>query len=392
MALAVLSLLAAVALWVAVTEAENPNKVEVFSGSIEVKAVNIPDGLAVAAIRDPVVILRISAPEDTLRRLTAADFRAEIDLSGVRQTTSDQRIIARVAGSRDVEIVDVSPAVVTVVLEPLASKVVPVQANLVGSPPQGFTVGDAEASPGQVRVSGAESLVRLVSYATADLNLTGLRVSLRQQYQLVAKDVRGAEVRGLRLEPGTAEIRLPVDQQEVDRAVTIVPSLQGIVADGYNVAGLSADPPAIAVSGPLELLQALPSIQTEAVDVTGLKADTTRSVRLRLPAGIQSARDTVTVRVRVVPAQGDITMTVSVQVSNTPDGLRPVLQTPSLTLRLAGEVPALRTLTSASVKASVNLAGLGDGVQVLLPAISGLPEGMQVLSVDPPQVIVSLQR
>ncbi len=255
LALAVVSLAAAVALWVVVTEAENPNKVEVFSGSIEVRAVNVPDGLAVASIRDPVVNLRISAPEDTLRRLTAADFRAEVDMSGQRQSTSDQRVIGRVIGNRDVEIVGVEPAVVTVNMEPLTSKTVPVQANPVGSVPQGFTAGDAEINPAQVRVTGAESLVRLVSFAAADVNLTGLRVSLRQQYQLVAKDARGAEVRGVRLDPGTSDIKVAVNQQEITLPVTVVPSAQGIAADGYNVIGLSSDPPVIPLAGPLEILE-----------------------------------------------------------------------------------------------------------------------------------------
>ncbi len=392
-ALGMVSLAVALALWIAVTEAENPNTITVFSGSIEVEAVNVPDGLAVASIRDPVVSVRISAPESTVRRLTAADFRAEVDLSGVRQTTSDQRVISRVAGNRDVEIVDVTPAIVTVVLEPLASKNVPVQSTLVGSPPQGYSIDQSqvEASPPQVRVTGAESLVRLVSYASAEINLTGLRVSLRQQYQLVPKDVRGAEVRGVRIDPATAEIRLPLSQQEITLAVTIVPSVQGIVADGYNLVGVTADPPAIAVSGPLEVLQALPWVTTEPVDLTGLRVDATRTVRLRLPAGIQSTRDSVAVRVRVAPAQGEITLAVTPQLTNVPEGLRPFLQSPIVTVRLSGELPTLRALTSSSVRATVSLAGLPEGVHVLRPAITA-PESVQVLSFDPPQVTVSLQR
>jgi YbbR domain-containing protein len=336
LALALVSLIAAVALWVVVTDAENPNEVAVFRGSIEVRAVNIPEGRAVFSIKEPVVNLRVSAPDDELARLTVDDFRAEVDLSGERQSTSDHVVFAQVVSDRDVEIVEVTPAVVTVVLEPFTTKTVPVQPNPVGSPPQGFSAGELEATPSQVRVSGAESLVRSVSHVAADVNLTGLRVSLRQQYPLVPRDSRGADVRGVRVEPASGEIRVPINQQEISLAVTIVPSVQGAVADGYNLVGISADPPAIAVSGPLEILQGLPSISTEPVDVTGLRADTTRTARLRLPGGVQSQRDSVSVRLRVAPAQGEITLAVTPQLTNTPEGLRPVLQTPIVTLRLAG--------------------------------------------------------
>jgi hypothetical protein len=74
-----------------------------------------------------------------------------------------------------------------------------------------------------------------------------------------------------------------------------------------------------------------------------------------------------------------------------PEGLQPFLQSPNLTLRFAGEIPTLQTLGSSNVRASVNLSGLNEGVHVLRPTISA-PESVQLVSVEPPQVTVSLQR
>ncbi len=128
---------------------------------------------------------------------------------------------------------------------------------------------------------------------------------------------------------------------------------------------LSTDPPAIPVSGPLEIMQGLSAISTEPVDVTGLKADATRTVRLRLPAGVQSPRDNVNVRLHVTPAQGEIAMTVVPQLTNVPEGLKPALLVQTVALRLAGELPTLKGLTSANVKVSVSLQGLPDGTQVV---------------------------
>src|SRR5207249_7364617 len=107
-----------------------------FNGAIEVKAVNVPDGLAVAGIREHNVTLKISAPENTFPKLTIADFAAELDLSGVRQPSSDQRVIGRVVSRRDVQIIEVTPPVVTVILEPVSTRTVPVQASLQGTTPQ----------------------------------------------------------------------------------------------------------------------------------------------------------------------------------------------------------------------------------------------------------------
>jgi YbbR domain-containing protein len=389
--LALVSLVAAIALWVAVTDAENPNRVAVFSGGIEVQPVNVPDGLAVASIREPIVSVRIAADEDTFRRLTTANFRAEVDLSGVRQASTDQFVIADVVGDEEVEIIEVSPAFVTVTLEPVSTRQVPVQSNLVGSPPQGFTLASVSPDPGFVNVTGATSLVQLVANAGLDVNLTGLRASLQQVYPLIARDARGADIRGVRIEPGNANVRVEIVQQEVTLAMTIVPLAQGRVADGYNLVAVSADPPAIAVSGTLEALQAVPYITTEPVDVTNLRADLTRNVRLRLPAGLQTSRDSVNVRLRVVPAQGEITFSVAPQVTGIPEGMTATLQTSAITLRLSGELPTLRALTPGSVRATVSVSGLGEGVHVLTPATTA-PQGVQVVASDPAQVVVVLRR
>jgi YbbR domain-containing protein len=388
--LALLSLVAAIALWIAVTDAENPNRIAVFSGGIEVRPVNVPDGLAVASIREPIVSLRIAADEDTFRRLTTSNFRAEVDLSGVR-TTTDQFVVASVVGEDDVEIIEVSPAFVNVTLEPVSTRQVPVQGNLVGSPPQGFNVAGIQPDPGFVTVTGATSLVQLVASAAMDVNLTGLRASLQQLYPLTARDSRGADIRGVRIEPGNANVRVEIVQQEVTLAITIVPLIQGRVADGYNLVAISPDPPAVAVAGTLEALQAVPYLTTEPIDVTNLRADLTRNVRLRLPTGLATPRDSVNVRLRVVPAQGEITMSVAPQVTGIPEGLTASLQTSAVSLRLGGELPTLRALGPGSVRASVSVSGLNEGIHVLSP-VTITPQGVQVIASDPAQVVVVLRR
>jgi YbbR domain-containing protein len=393
-ALAFLSLTVAIILWVAVTDAENPNRVAVFNGAIQVEAVNVPQDLAVASIRNPTVSLRVAADSETFGKLTTADFRAEVDLSGVRETTSDQVVFARVVDEDDnVEIIEVSPAFVTVTLEPVAAKQVPVQANLIGAPPQGFSIpNDAiQTSPTQVRVSGATSLVQLVTSVGADVNLTGLRVSLEQRYPLTARDARGADIRGVLIEPPNADIRVGVAQQQVTLPVTIVPQVRGSVADGYNLVSIAPEPPAVPISGPLEALQALPFLTTEAVDVSGLRNDATRSVRLSVPAGFITTRDTVTVRFRVAPARGEISLSVAPQVTNVPEGMRAAVQTTSVALRLSGELPTLRALSPAAVRTTVNATGLAEGVHVLTPTIQA-PDGIEVISADPQQVVVVLRR
>jgi YbbR domain-containing protein len=240
-------------------------------------------------------------------------------------------------------------------------------------------------------VSGATSLVQLVSSAEMDVNLTGLRASVQQLYTLTPRDSFGSDIRGVRIEPSNADVSVEITQQEVTLAITIVPQVQGRVADGYNLVAVSPDPPAVPVSGPLESLQAVAYLTTEPIDVSGLRDDLARNVRLRLPSGINTTRDSVNVRLRVVPARGETSTSVAPQVTNVPEGLRATLQTAQINLRLSGELPTLRALGPGAVRATVSATGLGEGVHILNPVITA-PEGVQVVASDPAQVIVVLRR
>lgn len=388
--LAVVSLVAAIGLWVAVTDAENPASLHDFGAAIEIVPINVPEGQAVASMSTSSVRVRVRAVDEVFARLSTSDFRATVDL---REQAPEHYVFVRVVGRDDVEVVDVAPASIRVTLEPSMTRQVPVEPQLIGTPAQGFSVpgGGVQSLPAMVNVSGATSLVQQVAYASATVNLTGLRVSLQRQFSLVAKDSRGVDLRPLAIDPPNADIRVNIVQQEVTLGLTVIPQLQGSVAEGYNLVDFRAEPIFLPVSGPLELLQAVAYITTEPLDVSGLNADATRSVRLRLPSGLTTTRDAVTVRLKVAPAIGEQAVTVAPQMTNLGEGLRASLQTASVSVRLGGEIPLLRSLQPGAVRASVNLGGLQEGVHVLRPAISH-PAGTQLLSVDPPQVVVVISR
>ncbi|MDP3767372.1 MAG: hypothetical protein Q8S13_05105, partial [Dehalococcoidia bacterium] len=111
----------------------------------------------------------------------------------------------------------------------------------------------------------------------------------------------------------------------------------------------------------------------------------------RLPAPLQSLRDNVTVRIKVAPAQGEITLAVAPQVVGLNEALRASIQTSTVTLRLAGELPTLRALLPSAVRVTVNAAGIGEGVHVLEASVS-TPEGVRTVAVEPSQVVVVVRR
>jgi YbbR domain-containing protein len=387
--LGLLSLALAVSLWAFVTEEENPTRTDFLPGAIPVETVNVPEGLAVASLSDAAVSVRVSVPDDTWDDLTIEDFRAIADLSAAKARENAVTLRFR-SERRRVEVVEVIPPRVTVNLEPITTKVVPVTVKLIGAPPLGYSTASGRTTPEQVEVTGAESLVALVEEAVADVNVQGVRVSLEQVFTLVPRDGRGGDIEGVNLNPETVEVVLPVVQREITQVYVVMPLVRGAPSDGFVVTSVKVEPPFAVITGTIEALQSLTLVATDEVDVGGATSDVVRAAKLRLPSDLTVVgSDVVTVQVSVSPARGEIRLGITPTIEGLEPGMRADLATILVEVSVAGELPVLRSLAPASLVAVVDVSGLEEG-QHALPVQVTLPPGLQVVGVEPATVTVAL--
>jgi len=388
--LALLSIALAFGFWIFITDTEQTTKTGRFPGEIPVQAVSVPDGLTLAAPL-PDVQVRIEAPEDVFDNLAVEDFRATINLAGAEVGLLDVEVRVQVLSEEDVKVVQVEPAALSVELKPVVSQLVPVVADVVGSPPIGYEAQQPVISPEQVLVSGPEDLVSRVKSAVATVNLSGTVGGVRQSYSLVARDERGFIVAGVSLEPSSAAVEIMVEQRQFERLVAISPSLRGSPAAGYNVTAVEVDPPSVTLLGPIDILNVTSVVLTDDIDISGASSDLFRTVSLRLPTSVSiSGNATVSVRVRIAAGQGEATFGVAPTVTGLGSNLRVASVTPLVEVLLQGELPVLRGVIPDQVKVTVDLTGLAAGTHLLEPSIEA-PQTLQVLSTSPTAVEVVLE-
>jgi len=391
-ALAIVSLIAAVALWVAVTDTENPTTDQEVPFTIPVQPVGVPDGLAVYSLSPDSVVVTVRATEETFDKLTASNFRATVNMTGIRETQSTQNIAVEIVGfdNDEASIVEMTSRSTRIVLETEVTKTVPVQVNRLGSLAQGFTITDTQTSPEQVTVIGPATSIGLVERADIDVNLTGVRSNIQLQYELTPRDAGGAIQPRVRVEPANAQVRMTVQRLETPQIVPILVDTQGAVANGYNIVDIDVDPRTVLVSGPLELLQSLDFLFTEPIDLSGASATVTRSVGLLVPTGVEPERRTVTVTISIEPAPGARAITVAPTVVNIPNGLTVVIQTTSLTVRISGDTPVINELTPADIQATVDATGLAEGVHSLAVKVT-VPNNVTLDAIEPVQAVIALR-
>jgi YbbR domain-containing protein len=176
--LKVLSVALAVLLWMVVAGEETVER----GIRIPLELQQFPAGLELQAEPPSTVDVRVRGQSGTLSRLTPGDLIAVLDLKGAQpgqrlfHVTPDQ-----VRVPFGVEIVQVTPSTVALVLEKSGSKFVQVVPAVEGKPAAGFVVGKVVAEPDVVEVVGPESAVRRAAAAlTEPVSVAGARADVRR--------------------------------------------------------------------------------------------------------------------------------------------------------------------------------------------------------------------
>ncbi len=184
-ALKLLSVLIAFSLWFFVNFGERDTE-ESLRAPLELR--NIPAHLMITSPRVDFIDLRVTGPRTLLGRIDRNRLAIGLDLSGVRPGPAVFRVDAEALNlPRGVRMTRINPAQVTLELERIGHKTVPVRLRLAGKPPADLQVTDTKVSPETVEVVGPASDVDDVQTANTE-----------------PLDIREAEV-------GTLERELPLE-------------------------------------------------------------------------------------------------------------------------------------------------------------------------------------
>lgn len=392
--LAGLSVVLAFALWIFVTDAENPTRTRVLPVDLPVEPVHVDPGVVVANDLGTVRV-RISVEEDVFASLTAADFEATVDLEGITVGTYQRPVAVRRLTTRGgLRIEEVLPDKVEVVLVPRESKEVPVVINVTGEPAPGYSMAAPEPEQAEVTVSGRAEAIALATQAVASIDVEGRTESVNQAVRLEARDDNGNLVDPrITIDPPFINVSIRIEQTAFSRSVTVNPQITGVPAEGYNVVSVSSNPINVTVKGEPSAISGITTISTEEISVEDETESLVKSVRLRLPPGISVVGSpNVTVTVRIEPAQGSVRLIVPLTARGLASGLSVKETLPNIKVTLTGAMPDLLHLSPADISATVDLTGKDAGVHKLRVEV-GLPNGLDAeASADPGEVELTLEK
>ncbi|MBG93564.1 MAG: hypothetical protein CL792_06250 [Chloroflexi bacterium] len=386
-----LSLGLSAALWIFITEEENPTKIDELSRPLNVQAFNVEPGLAVAN-QLPSIEVVLAAPADRWEEIESGlgKFSAYVDLNGVTKREQAVRVHVETEGIRGVRVVGTIPETIIVNLEDLETIDIPVRVRPIGTTPFGYELGDISSTKNIVSVAGPASLINRVSDAVADINITGLTLPIEQTVNLVPRGSGGGEIRGVSIDPPSLGVTIDIQRSTLSRTLPLKVNITGDPSNGYRISDINVSPVAIAIEGTLSALQQLDSLTLDEVDVKGIRNNITKELPIELPEGVITLDPLeATVSVQVTAIQGSVSFGVSPQIVNLKSGLIATPQSLVVPITIYGPLPLLNTLSPDAVPINLDMAGFSAGIHKIEPTII-LPPGVKVEPLQPILVSVIL--
>ena len=380
--------LLALAVWVAAVSAADPDEVRQYPNPIPLEIIGQDPGLVITGDVPQQVELVMRAPRSEWSKLLNGEngIQAILDLSGLSSGQHTLPIQVQVP-IRPVRIETVTPASATVVLEPLATRTLPIDLVVSGEPAVGYQAGDASVDPQEVLISGPQSLVEQVSRLHVPIDLAGIRETIDQSIPVQALDENDQPVRDLGINPKEVLVSLPVFQQGGYRDLAVKVVVRGQVASGYRLANISVFPPVVTVySADTALVNSLPGVlETQPLELDNAKDALTTRLALALPQGVSLVGEqTVLVQVGVSPIQSSLTLSnKSIEIIGLPEGWSIQTAPDSVDVILSGPLPLLDTLSPQEVRVLIDVTDLAEGVHQLTPKVEILVANISVESILP---------
>lgn len=389
--LMLLALVLAFFFWIVATEGENPTVEQPFTSTIPVEIRGLSAGMMSYGAEGTKVRLVLRAPQSVWSALQAEDIQAFVDLAnaGTGPLTAPIQVVVRRQPTR---VVDVTPPEVTLTVEPIAQRELPVTIALQGTPALGYQTRTPTRAPQTVLISGPASIISQVVRLQLTVPVADQRQEIRADLQPIPLDADGNAVSYVQTLPKAVTVHVPIEQLGNFRDLAVKVALAGQPAAGYRLTGVEVEPPIVTVFMRQEMTQSAPGyLETQPIPLTDARQDFTTTSSLQVPDGLSVLISSqVRVSVHLEALQSGMTLDLRPVVIGLNSELTATVAPETVSVILSGPLPLLSQLDPRTLQMLLDLTGLPVGEHTVAPQIIA-PDQIRIDSVMPQSVTVKIE-
>ena len=408
--LKVLSVAAAVLLWLIVVNIDDPIT-DISFRNIKVEIVNadiLADQGQVYRVVEgtDTVDLTVYARTSAAGRLQASDFSVTADVQkDLRYDSMVSIEVSYVGGNanveRAIERIEQSRSNVLVSIEESVTEQFKVTTRYINEPSEGLEVGTLTPEQTVVEITGPKSMVDEIQQVVAEVNIAGITGTAVRTCTLKLIDGNGDEMDDTYLTYTEKDQPFEVTVTTLNtKEVGISFDINEAAPDGYGVASITYMPQTVTIAGLQSDIRSILNldIPAEALNPDGLTGSVEQTVDISqyLPDGIQIPNEDereIVVRMEIVSYES-VNYTFApgqIHFANIQEGLElDAADSEDVTIQVNGLPADLSALTQDSIQLTVDLSECRRAGTYTLPVTVTLPDGYTCQ--DSPEITVRLVR
>ena len=391
--LKLISVVIAVVLWLVVVNIDNPQMTVTFTSSANIINENIiKDNGKVFEVVDnsDSIKFSVTGPRTIVEGMSASDFtvtadmnKIDLDLGLVPVEVTADRYASKVS-------ISVKSTNVRVSIENVKSQQFAITSGTVGTPMDGYAIGEVTCEPATVTITGAESVINSIDKALANVNVDGMYSDRVQTVvpQLYDEDGKRITSSNVTIEPSMVEITAQILET---KSVPVSYEYTGALKDGYIIESVKCLPETVTLKGEKSELAQIDEIviPSEVIDLsqeTGPQEKTV-SIASYLPEGVDPVdadQSSVVIKVELVTFT---TRTLNIPLSdvileNLHSDLEVNFSGETVKVTVEGEKDAVNALTEGDIELTLDFGNMKKGGSFQLTPTVNKIEGINKISVS----------
>ena len=289
----IICLLVACGLWVYVMTDQNP----IMERSVEVRLqqMNLPNHMMAFNVPDKVVVkvrgTRTKVSDNLENKIVAT--------LNMKTATEGQQTIPVKVSFANGDVVQVIPSEVSVYVDTVSEKKVPVVTRIVGAISNDMTIGHSVITPAQVTLRGATHRIDKVNKVVAPIDVTDHQGDFQTESELVAVSEDGYDIPNMKIIPERVMVQATMVSQMLSVDIPVKLVMSGELPKGIIVTKSEVLPDKVRITAPPSMLKELKAINTKPVDVSKLEGSMVVAAELDLPEKVIPELRTVQIRLSV---------------------------------------------------------------------------------------------
>ncbi len=293
--LLIASFVIAVSLWLQVQPLFEPGHEREFFVSLQME--NKPDDLFVNTPVDNVTVVASGTLAD-LDKLDTSKVIAYIELKNA--TVGDSNVPIQIRAPADSNLQFRSKATsIRISSEQIIREARKVKIITSGTPEDGLILSSTIGTPDTVELFGPKSNIEKVKFLQVTVELSRLKPGQSVTAPVAILDEMGNPVSATFTNPARITVAASFTTSTASRSLPIIVNWEGEPAPGYVIDEIIVQPDHIEINGQSEIVSTISTVETEKININGIKANKVTKIKLIPPPGVTLLSNTATVTIKV---------------------------------------------------------------------------------------------